>query len=62
MRDNYTNPDTEKGPLLYYVRTLGVDGEGLARLNATTGYDDATGVGSPAGYILAAGALARRPG
>jgi subtilase family serine protease len=62
VRDNYTNPDTEKGPLLYYMRTLGVDGEGLARLNATTGYDDATGVGSPAGYILAAGALAGRPG
>jgi hypothetical protein len=38
---------------VYFLRTLGIDGEGLATLNATTGYDDATGVGSPAGYILA---------
>jgi subtilase family serine protease len=51
VRDNYTNPATKGGPLLYFLRTLGVDGEGAAALRATTGYDDATGVGSPADYI-----------
>ncbi len=51
VRDNYTNPYTRKGPLLYYLRTLGVDGEGAAALHATVGYDDATGVGSPWNYI-----------
>jgi hypothetical protein len=30
---------------------VGVDGQGAAALTATTGYDDATGVGTPAGYI-----------
>jgi hypothetical protein len=36
-----------------YLRTLGIDGEGAAALKATSGFDDATGVGTPAGYILA---------
>jgi subtilase family serine protease len=53
VRANYVNPDKPGGARVYFLRTLGIDGEGLATLNATTGYDDATGVGSPAGYILA---------
>ena len=51
VRSNYTDPATKGGPLLTYLRTLGVDGEGAAALPAVKGYDDATGVGSPARYI-----------
>jgi subtilase family serine protease len=51
VRVNYTNPYRRKGPLLYYLRTLGVDGLGADALHATAGYDDATGVGSPRNYI-----------
>ena len=48
VRSNYTDPSTKKGPLVTYLRTLGIDGEGAAALPAVKGYDDATGVGSPA--------------
>ena len=51
VRSNYTDPDTKTGPLVTYLRTLGIDGEGTAALPAVKGYDDATGVGSPAWYI-----------
>jgi subtilase family serine protease len=51
VRGNYTNPATKGLPILYYLRTLGIDGEGAAALPATPGYDDATGVGSPWHYI-----------
>jgi subtilase family serine protease len=51
VRSNYTDPSTRKGPLVTYLRTLGIDGEGAAALPAVKGYDDATGVGSPARYI-----------
>jgi subtilase family serine protease len=51
VRSNYSNPYTRQGPLVTYLRTLGIDGEGPAALRATVGYDDATGVGSPARYI-----------
>jgi subtilase family serine protease len=51
VRTNYTNPATKAGPLLTYLRTLGVDGEGAAALPTVKGYDDATGVGSPARYV-----------
>jgi subtilase family serine protease len=51
VRSNYTDPSTKKGPLVTYLRTLGIDGEGAAALRAVRGYDDATGVGSPARYI-----------
>jgi subtilase family serine protease len=51
VRNNYTNPDTKQGPLITYLRTLGIDGEGAAALPATKGYDDSTGVGSPREYI-----------
>jgi hypothetical protein len=45
------DPSTKGGPLLTYLRTLGIDGEGAAALPAVKGYDDSTGVGSPARYI-----------
>ena len=51
VRNNYTNPYTKTGPLVTFLRTLGVDGEGAAALPAVKGYDDATGVGSPKYYI-----------
>ncbi len=51
VRNNYTNPATKGGPLITYLRTLGIDGEGSAALPAVKGYDDATGVGSPDYYI-----------
>jgi subtilase family serine protease len=57
VRNNYTNPYTKQGPLLTYLRTLGIDGEGADALPAVTGYDDSTGVGSPANYITDVGGL-----
>jgi subtilase family serine protease len=51
VRNNYTDPSTKQGPLLTYLRTLGVNGEGSDALRAVAGYDDATGVGSPRNYI-----------
>jgi len=51
VRNNYTDPDTKTGPLITYLRTLGIDGEGAAALPAVVGYDDSTGVGSPDYYI-----------
>jgi len=43
--------DRRHPPVLGDRRTLGIDGEGAAALPAVKGYDDATGVGSPARYI-----------
>ncbi len=57
VRNNYTDPYTKQGPLLTYLRTLGINGEGKDRLRAVTGYDDATGVGSPRNYITDAPSL-----
>ena len=51
VRNNYTDPYTKTGPLVTYLRTLGIDGEGAAALPAVKGYDDSTGVGSPRYYI-----------
>jgi subtilase family serine protease len=51
VRNNYTDPDTKTGPVITYLRTLGIDGEGAAALPAVKGYDDSTGVGSPDYYI-----------
>jgi subtilase family serine protease len=51
VRNNYTDPYTREGPLVTYLRTLGIDGEGASALPAVKGYDDSTGVGSPANYI-----------
>jgi subtilase family serine protease len=57
VRSNYTNPYTKQGPLLTYLRTLGLNGTGADRLRAVAGYDDATGVGSPRDYIHDAATL-----
>jgi subtilase family serine protease len=57
VRSNYTNPYTKQGPLLTYLRTLGLNGVGQDRLRAVAGYDDATGVGSPSHYIQDVSAL-----
>jgi subtilase family serine protease len=51
VRNNDTDPSTKTGPLVTYLRTLGIDGEGAAALPAVKGYDDSTGVGSPDYYI-----------
>jgi subtilase family serine protease len=51
VRQNYTDPATKGGPIITYLRTLGINGEGAAALPAKAGYDDATGVGSPRRYI-----------
>ena len=53
VRNNYTNPYTKTGPLITWLRTLGIDGEGAAALPAVKGYDDSTGVGSPQDYVQA---------
>jgi hypothetical protein len=57
VRNNYTDPYTKTGPLITYLRTLGIDGEGADALPAVKGYDDSTGVGSPSQYIRVVGAL-----
>jgi subtilase family serine protease len=51
VRSNYTDPSTKTGPLITFLRTLGIDGEGAAALPAVKGYDDSTGIGSPDFYI-----------
>ena len=43
----YTDTANATGPILTYLATTGHNGEGLAALHATKGYDDETGVGSP---------------
>jgi subtilase family serine protease len=57
VRNNYTDPATKQGPLLTFLRTLGLNGVGKDRLKAVAGYDDATGVGSPSHYIQDAPSL-----
>ena len=47
VRPDYTDPATRGLPLVYHLRTLGIDGQGAAALPAVRGYDDATGVGLP---------------
>ncbi len=51
LRNNFTVPETRTGPLITYLRTLGINGMGADALPAVSGYDDATGVGSPRDYI-----------
>jgi subtilase family serine protease len=51
VRNNYTDPYTATGPLVTFLRAMGINGGGDALLPATPGYDDATGVGSPNYYI-----------
>jgi subtilase family serine protease len=57
VRNNYTDATTKTGPLVTYLRTLGINGEGADALPAVRGYDDATGVGSPSRYVQMVGAL-----
>ena len=57
VRNNYTDPYTKTGPLITWLRTLGIDGEGADALPAIRGYDDSTGVGSPNQYIQSIAAL-----
>jgi subtilase family serine protease len=52
VRNNYVNPTIPGGPTVTYLRAMGINGGGKALLQATPGYDDATGVGSPFNYIL----------
>jgi hypothetical protein len=40
VRNNYTDPSTKTGPLVTYLRTLGIDGLGSDALPAVKGYDD----------------------
>ena len=47
-RNDYANPSLAQGPVRTTLRTFGMDGGGTALLRATSGYDDVTGVGSPA--------------
>lgn len=51
VRNDYTDPSTKALPLVTNLRALGINGQGAAALTATSGYDDATGVGSPDQYI-----------
>jgi subtilase family serine protease len=51
VRNNYTDPYTATGPLVTWLRAMGINGGGAAALTATRGYDDATGVGSPNQYV-----------
>jgi subtilase family serine protease len=53
VRSNYTDGSNETLPLITSLRTLGVNGLGDSALPTAPGYDDATGVGSPAFYIEA---------
>jgi subtilase family serine protease len=51
-RNDYTNTATAQGPIIHSLRVLGLDGGGAALLQATKGYDDVTGVGTPSlGYL-----------
>jgi subtilase family serine protease len=47
-RNDWANTATGTGKLRTSLYTLGLDGEGAAALTAAKGYDDATGLGSPA--------------
>jgi subtilase family serine protease len=51
VRVDYTDPFTKAKPLVYNLRTLGINGEGIEALHAVAGFDDATGIGSPRQYI-----------
>jgi len=55
VRNNYTDPYTATGPLVTFLRAMGINGgpssDGNATLLGTRGYDDATGVGSPNQYV-----------
>ncbi|HEX6473136.1 MAG TPA: S53 family peptidase [Streptosporangiaceae bacterium] len=47
VRTDYTDPFAKQGPLVFHLRTEGINGEGADALHATRGYDNVTGVGTP---------------
>lgn len=47
----FARPATRQGPILTLLTALGINGRGPAALRAVRGYDDATGIGSPARYV-----------
>ncbi|HEY7146947.1 MAG TPA: S53 family serine peptidase [Streptosporangiaceae bacterium] len=51
VRTDYTDPSTKAKPLVFSLRTLGINGEGPEALHAVGGFDDATGVGSPWQFV-----------
>ena len=55
VRNNYPNSAVPVGPVLTFLRAIGINGTGASALLGTPGYDDATGVGSPANYVQSFG-------
>jgi subtilase family serine protease len=47
----FARPAVRRGPVVTFLTPLGINGGGSAALRAVRGYDDATGVGSPARYV-----------
>ncbi len=52
VRNEFTNSARGTGKILSQLYTFGIDGEGKAALRASRGYDDITGLGSPAARFL----------
>jgi subtilase family serine protease len=53
-RNEFSDSDNGTGKILSYLYTFAIDGEGKAALKAAKGYDDVTGLGSPARGFLTA--------
>ena len=51
-RNEWSKPATGTGPIQSYLYTFAMDGAGAAKLSATEGYDNVTGLGSPAAGLL----------
>jgi subtilase family serine protease len=52
VRADYTDPEARQEPIIYHLRTTGIDGVGADALTAVPGYDNVTGVGTPSrGYL-----------
>jgi subtilase family serine protease len=51
-RNEWSDSTTGTGPIQSQLYTFGMDGQGAAALRATRGYDDATGIGSPAAPLI----------
>lgn len=60
-RNDYTDPATATGPIITTLRNLGIDGGDGSLLQATKGYDDATGLGSPTALFYPLAARAEAP-
>ncbi|MGW6880460.1 S53 family peptidase [Streptomyces goshikiensis] len=64
--NRYEDQTDETGPVSTYLATTGRDGEGAARLRASKGFDNTTGLGSPnaaytSAYLRLPSAAAPRP-